>query len=135
MKKLLLPFFVIFTCCLANAQEVPEKANVIVITLSDSATAINKTSKTLEEKKYTIKKGKKPSLLMTEPKAIKNGRIYLNAEVKGAEVWLSGKIIYTGQDNAIIEHKGKEGSVSMNAWEELSKVSKAFGGKIRYEIK
>jgi hypothetical protein len=135
MKKQFLFLIIIFTSAFGHAQEAPQKANTIIITFPDSNAVVNKLTKILENKGYVWKKTKNPAVIVTEPKTLKNTRILLNAEVKGPDVLLSGKIVLAGQTNMNIENKGREGASSMNAWEEMNKVAKAFGVKLRYEIK
>lgn len=135
MKNLffILVLFIGFT---ASAQEIPAKANTITITLPDSSGINDKIQKVFSSKDYTTGQAKGTSTIHTNPKTLKNNtRITLYARPQGADVILTGKIVIAGQSNMPIEYKGAKGSNSMIAWEEMEKVAKAFGGKIKYEVK
>jgi hypothetical protein len=137
MKKLFLLFTIIaFTNILGVAQDIPAKTNTIVITLSDSLKMNEKVSKVFTSKDYTINAGKNPNIIATGAKTLKNNtRVSMNAQIKGAEIVLTGKIVVAGQGNINIEYKGTKGTPIMIAWEELDKIAKAFGGKVKYEVR
>ncbi|GAL85839.1 hypothetical protein MYP_3068 [Sporocytophaga myxococcoides] len=137
MKKIILLMFFCLLGTLGFSQAIPEKANTIVITLPDSNGVLDKVKEVFLEKDYTLKAGKGTSKVVTNPKTLKGGktRVNLIAEIKGAEVWLSGNISIAAQDGMKIEYKGNKGTPIMDAWEELEKVAKAFGKKMKYEVK
>lgn len=137
MKNLLSLFFLTFLASLTYAQEIPAKANTIVIRLSDSSNVQEKVITTLSSRDFEVKNpGKNPSLVTTDPKTLKNkARISLSAQIDGAEIVLKGTILIAGQGNLPIEYKGNKGTPSMVSWEEMDKVAKALGGQIRYEVK
>lgn len=137
MRNLVLLFaFIVFTNVLGNAQNIPAKSNAIVVTFPDSNKVSDKIVKVLTGKEYTINQGKNPSNITTAAKTLKsNTRVVWNAQLKGAEVVLTGKIVVAGQGSMTIEYKGTKGTPMMNAWEEMDKIAKAFGGKMSYEIK
>ncbi len=136
MKKLLLSFIIAFTTLLGYAQGIPEKTSTIIITMPDSNTVNEKVLKVLTSKDYTINKGKNPLLITTAPKSLKgNVRVVLNAQLKGADIILTGKIVIAAQGGMAVEYKGTKGTPIMNAWEEMDKIAKAFGGKVAYRIK
>jgi len=122
---------------LGFSQAIPDKANTIVITLPDSNGVYDKVMEVLTEKDYTIRAGKGTSKLATSPKTLKGEktRVSLVAEIKGAEVWLSGNIVVAAQGGMKIEYKGNKGTPIMDAWDEMEKVAKAFGRKLKYEVK
>jgi hypothetical protein len=137
MKKIILLMFFALIGTLGFSQAIPEKANTIVITLPDSNGVNDKVKEIFLEKDYTIRGGKATSKVATNPKTLKGGktRVSLVAEIKGAEVWLSGNISVAAQDGMRIEYKGNKGTPIMDAWEEMEKVAKAFGKKLKYEVK
>ncbi len=136
MKRLITTLLLGLIFHFSHAQEAPEKANTVIISYTDSAGALSKVQKVLEDKGYTIKKSSKPTIITTEAKTLKNNsRISLAAESKGKDVLLTGNIVVVAQGNMRIENKGKKGTPLANAWEELDKVAKSLGGKISYEIK
>ena len=135
MKKLLLLSIVAFTTVLGYAQG-PEKANAIIITMPDSNTISDKVLKILTSKDYTINKGKNASIITTAPKTLKsNTRVVLNAQLKGVDIILTGKVVIAAQGSMTVDNKGTKGTPIMNAWEEMDKIAKAFGGKVKYELK
>lgn len=136
MKNFLLFVFIIFAGQAAFAQTVPDKANTIVITLPDSNGVNEKVVKVFTSKDFTVKGSKTSPKISTGPKTLKgNTRVALVAEIKGADVMLSGNIVVAAQGGMRVEYKGNKGTPIMNAWEEMDKVAKAFGGKIKYEVK
>ncbi len=133
MRNLLLLIAFVMISTAGYSQSVPLKSNAIVITLSDSNTVSEKISKVLEGKDYTVNTGKNNTLI-TAPKTLKNGaRVSYSFQSKGADVILTGKIVVAGQSNMIIEYTDKKGTPIMNGWEEMDKIAKALGGKIKYE--
>ena len=137
MKHLLLLILTVFIGTWAYSQGIPEKANTIIITLPDSNQVQEKVLKALSDRDFPVTKPAKGATRITPGvKTVKNNtRVGLTADIKGAEVILTGKIIITGQGNLNIEYKGSKGTPIMNAWEEMDKVAKALGGKIKYEVK
>lgn len=137
MKNLLLLAFITFMSTFGYAQEVPDKANTIIVTLPDSNNVHDKVLKVLTNKGYTVNaRGNKPKKITTEAKTLKNkSRMSLATELKGNEVVLTGNIVVVGQGDMRIEHKGKKGTAIMDAWEEMEKVAKSMGGKVSYEVK
>ena len=136
MKHFILAILLVFTSVLTYAQSAPEKANAIIITMPDSATLNDKITKVLTSKDYTVNKGKAPILFTTSAKTLKNNtRVVLNVQTKGADIILTGVIAIAGQAGMKIENKGAKGTPLMIAWEEMDKVAKAFGGKLKYETK
>jgi hypothetical protein len=137
MKHLLLVLLLAFATTLVYSQEPPAKANTITITLTDSTNINAKVLKVLNSKDYTIKNADKASsVINTEPKTLKNNtRVTFIIKIKGAEITLTGKIVIATQGSTNIEYKGAKGTPIMTAWEEMDKVAKALGGKMKYEIK
>jgi hypothetical protein len=136
MKNILLLFILTFVYTSGNAQGVPEKANTIIITLADTNTINEKILKVLTGKDYPVKSNKASSSILAGPKTLKNNtRVSLNAQIKGAEIILTGKILIATEGSKVIEYKGAKGTPIMAAWEEMDKVAKALGGKVRYEVK
>jgi hypothetical protein len=135
MKNLLLLFLLAFANVLAYAQGVPEKAKTIIITMPDSNMVSEKVIKVLTGRDYTIPNaGKTSSVITTAPKTLKNNtRVVYNAQIKGAEIALTGKMVVAGQSSMTIEYKGAKGSPIMSGWEEMDKIAKALGGKVKYE--
>jgi hypothetical protein len=136
MKKLLLLLIVTFVGISVYAQ-IPEKANTITITLPDSNNVNEKILKVLNSKDYTLKSGEKnATVINTAPKTLKNNtRVSLNIQVKGTDLILTGMILIATEGSKRIEYKGTKGTPIMSAWEEMDKVAKAFGGKMKYEVK
>jgi hypothetical protein len=134
MKNLLLVFFLAFTTVAAYAQ-VPEKAKTIIITMPDSNAVSDKVIKVLTSRDYTVQAaGKTPSVITTAAKTLKtNARVIYTAQLKGADVLLTGRIVVAGQSSMIIEYKGAKGTPIMTGWEEMEKIAKALGGKVKYE--
>jgi hypothetical protein len=134
MKNLLLLLLITFASVSAYSQ-IPEKANTITVTLPDSATVNEKVLKVLASKDYTIKDANK-SVINTTAKTLKgNTRVSISAKIKGAEVSLTGLILIATEGSKRVEYKGAKGTPFMNAWEEMDKVAKALGGKVKYEVK
>ncbi len=135
MKNYLLLNLLLFMFNISYSQEIPAKANTIVIAMPDSNNLNKKIMDVLAHNGYTIKSTSKvSSVTSTEPKTLKNTRLTLNATTKGREVFLKGQIFIAGQESLNLEYKGNKGTPIMNAWEEMEKVAKAMGGKLRYEI-
>ncbi len=134
MKNLLLVFLLAFTTVTVYAQ-VPEKAKTIIITLPDSNTVADKVTKVLTSRDYTVQAaGKTPSVITTAAKTLKtNARVIYTAQIKGADVLLTGRMVVAGQSSMIIEYKGAKGTPIMTGWEEMEKIAKALGGKVKYE--
>lgn len=136
MKNLLIVFILTFIYVTAYSQDIPAKANTITITLPDSNNVNEKISKVLTSKDYQVSASKSSSEISTAPKTLKNNtRVTLYAKIKGTEVVLTGKIVIAAQGSMPIEYKGNKGTPIMNAWEEMDKVAKALGGKVKYEVK
>jgi hypothetical protein len=136
MKSILSLFLLVFISVAAYGQEIPVKANTIVITLADTSHLRETILKVLAEKDYTVKNtAKASSTIFTNAKTLKNCRVSLITDVKGSEVLLTGNIVVVGQGNMRIENKGAKGTPILAAWEEMDKVAKAFGGKLKYEIR
>jgi hypothetical protein len=137
MKKTLLLALFCLIGIAGFSQGIPEKANTIIITYPDSNRVYDKVMSVLTEKEYIVKGNKSTTKIITSPKTLKGGktRVSLVVEIKGAEVWLSGNIVVAAQDNLKIEYKGNRGTPIMDAWEEMDKVGKALGRKLKYEVK
>jgi hypothetical protein len=137
MKNLLFLFLMVFVTTVGYTQEVPDKSNTIIITLSDSATAADKVKKAFTSRDHTVNApGKDATIITTAAKTLKNGaRVSFSAQLKGKDVILTGKIMIAGQSNMVIVYGGKKGTPFMNGWEEMDKIAKEIGGKIRYEKK
>ena len=136
MKNLLLLFILTLVYATGYTQDIPAKANTITITLPDSNTVNEKLSKILTSKDYQVKTDKASSEISTAPKTLKNNtRVTLNAKIKGPEVVLTGRIVIAAQGSMPIEYKGNKGTPIMIAWEEMDKIAKALGGKVKYEVK
>ena len=133
-QKITLFFIFIFLHTFSQAQGIPDMANTIVITLKDSTTAREKVLKTFSFQGYTFKNPNKATKVISiDPKTLKNKtRVGFYAEVKGAEVFLTGKIVFTGQEGITIQHKGEKGTHARYAWEEMDKIAKAIGGTLAY---
>lgn len=119
---------------MSQAQGIQDMANTIIITLNDSTTARDKVLKTFSSQGYTVKNPNKVTkTVSTDPKTLKSKtRVGFNGEIKGAEVILTGKILFAGQEGIIIQHKGEKGTHALNAWQEMEKLAKAMGGTISY---
>lgn len=135
MKNLLLLFVITFISSMGYTQGIPEKANTITITLADSNAVKEKVLKVFSGKDYPIAKNSSSSI-STGAKTLKNNtRVLFNAQLQGAEVILTGSISIAGQGGMPIVNKGVKGSNSMIAWEEMTKIAKALGGSVKYEVK
>ena len=137
MKKLILLFVIsTFALTLGYAQQVPEKSTTIVSTQADSIGLKEKVLKVLADKGYTLLSTKNPQVISTAAKTLKGGaRVQYNIQIKCADIFISGKIPVSGQAGAVISYQGKKGTPIMDGWEEMDKIAKALGGKIRYELK
>ena len=132
MKKLFFLFVFAFMSVLAYSQSAPEKANTIIITLPDSNTASAKVIKALQARDYTA--SEKNKVITTAARTLKNGaRVSYNAQLKGTEVYLTGKILVAGQTNMVIANQGAKGTPILNGWEEMEKIAKEIGGKVQYK--
>ena len=119
-----------------NAQQVPEKSNAIIITMSDSIGLKEKVLKVLADKDYTVNSGKTAKFIATAPKTLKNGtRVSYNFQFNGATIIMTGGLPVAGQSTQKIVYQGKKGTPVMNGWEEMDKIAKTFGGKLSYETK
>lgn len=136
-KTLFFLILLTFVGTLGYSQDIPEKANTAVITVGEADDAKEKVKKAFSKMGYNVKPDKKnPDLLITDIKTIKNNtRVFFNAEFVGSEVILTGKINVAGQGNMAIENKGKKGTASLIAWEEMEKVSKSLGEEVKYEVR
>jgi hypothetical protein len=135
-KKILILFFIMFSIIRIHAQTIPEKANTIIITMPDSAAAREKVLKVLADRGYTASPGKTSSVISSPPKTLKNGaRVGYNFQMKGKEIILTGTLPVAGQPNMNISYNGNKGTPIMNGWEEMDKIAKALGGKVKYEKK
>jgi hypothetical protein len=135
MKNLFLLFIIAFANSYGLAQDIPAKANTITITLPDSNNVSDKLVDVLTKKDFIIKSADK-SGVSTTAKTLKNSsRISLDAKIKGTDIVLKGMILIASQSSMPIEYKGAKGTPIMNAWEEMDKVAKALGGKVKYEVK
>lgn len=139
MKKLFLLLFIAIVANTSFAQTVPDKANTIIIamSMSDSNAVKEKVMKVLEDRDYKVRPNNKaPQTITTVPKTLKeNARVSFIADIKGTEIYLTGFMSIAAQNGMRIEYKGKKGTPIMTAWEEMEKVAKAFGGKMKYEVK
>jgi hypothetical protein len=137
MKKQLLVLLIIFTGTLGYAQNIFPKSNTIVITTSDSTDLSEKILRILMKNNYIVKDLNKTSKdITTEIKLVKGDtKVSLNTKIKGAEIILTGKVNIPTQGNRPIEYKGNKGTPIMNAWDEMEKMAKAFGGKLKYETR
>lgn len=135
IQNVLLLFLFVMLVGNSYAQNIPEKANTIIVTVDGDAA--DKVNKVLTKQGFTVKQDKKnPSLYNTDPKTIKNNtRVALSAEVNGNEVVIKGRITATGQSSLPIEYKGAKGTAAMNAWEEMEKAAKALGTNVKYEVR
>lgn len=120
-----------------QAQEIPEKANTVLLTFNDSTNLSVKLTKALEQNDYLVKNVKKSRVhISSEPKTLKsNARVAIIGDISGYVISLSAKMVYTGQEAVKVEHNGKKGTPVMMAWEEMEKVAKSLGGKVSYERK
>lgn len=134
LQKIKLVLLLICLHTFAQAQGIQDMANTIIITLKDSTTARDKAIKTFSSLGYTVKNPSKVTKnVSTDAKTLKNKtRVGFNAEIKGAEVVLTGKILFAGQEGIVIQHKGEKGTHALNAWDEMEKIAKAFGGSLAY---
>ena len=134
MKHLLIACLFFLTINL-YAQQVPEKANTLLITFGDSSNLATKVIKAYEQNDYLVKNPKKSTVrIASDPKTLKaNTRVALLGDIKGTVVSLTARLVYTGQDAVKVEFNGKKGTPVMMAWEEMEKVAKSLGGKISYE--
>lgn len=137
MKKLLFLLLMTFFTTIGYAQEVPDKANTIIITLTDSVTAADKVKKAFTSRDYAIAAaGKDATIINTVAKTLKGGaRVGYTAQLKGKDVILTGRILVAGQSSMLILYGGKKGTPFMDGWEEMDKIAKSIGGKIKYEKK
>jgi hypothetical protein len=137
MKKQLFVLLILLTGTLGYAQNIFPKSNTIIITTSDSTDLSEKILRILIKNNYIVKDLNKASKdITTEIKLIKNDtKLSLNAKIKGAEIILTGKVAIPTQGNRPIEYKGNKGTPIMNAWDEMEKMAKAFGGKLKYETR
>jgi hypothetical protein len=137
MKKLILLLnILIFSTGLGYAQQIAEKSNAIITTQPDSIGLREKVLKVLADKDYTVSSGKTAAIITTAVKTLKNGtRVTYSFQTKGADIIITGKISVAAQGAMIISYQGKKGTPIMNGWEEMDKIARAFGGKIRYEQK
>lgn len=135
MKNVILPILLFVLGLSATvAQNVPEKAGSIVITMPDSSGLKEKITKVIADKDYTVASGKSAAIITTAAKTLKNGtRVLYNFQMKGADIILTGALPVAGQSAMKIAYQGKKGTAIMNGWEEMEKIAKAFGGSISYK--
>lgn len=119
------------------AQQIPEKANTLLIIFADSTNLSAKVITALEKNDYAVKNLKKSLVhISSEPKTLKsNTRVALTADLNGKVISLTGRLVYTGQEPVKVEYNGKKGTPVMMAWEEMQKVAKTLGGVVSYERK
>ena len=119
------------------AQSIPEKANTMLVTFSDSNNLSTKLVTAFEKNNYIVKNLKKSRVHITsEPKSLKaNTRVAMTADLSGYVIALSARLVYTGQDPVKVEYNGKKGTPVLIGWEEMEKVAKSLEGVITYERK
>lgn len=137
MKHLFsLLFLFLFSILTGYSQDVPEKANTIIVTVSDSLTIKEKIESILEGKGYTVNQGKSSTLITTAPRTLKNGtRVSFKFEVKGSEVFITGFLPVAGQSGTQISYQGNKGTPMMNGWEEMTKIAKELKSPLKYDKK
>ena len=125
-----------FTTMIGFAQDIPEKANTIVITQPDSIGLKEKVIKALTGRGHTINSGKTATTITTVSNTMKNGtRVGFAVQIKGVDIILTGKLPIAGQAPQNIVYQGKKGTPIMNGWEEMEKIAKAIGGAVKYETR
>ena len=122
----------------AYAQEVPKKANTILITVADSGdTAWKNTAKILVEQGFVIKNSDgELGTLSTEPKSLK-GRAIISLSVlaQGHIITLTGQMVVPGLSSLAspVDYRGMSGSPALLAWQKMQQVAEAYaGGKVQY---
>jgi hypothetical protein len=137
MKNLLvLLFMMAFGTITGYTQDVPEKANTVIVKVSDSITIREKIVSLLESKGYSVNSAKTAKVITTAPRTLKNGtRVVYSFNVKGPEVFVTGSLPVAGQPGTQIAYKGNKGTPMMNGWEEMTKIAKELKGTIKYEVK
>ena len=133
MKKLLVLISLFASITMSFAQA-PEKATTVIVTMTDSVGLREKITKVLTDRGYTISSGKTATIITTAPRTLKNdARVAYFLEIKGKEIFITGKLPIAGQSAFPIANQGKKGTPILNGWEEMEKIAKAFGVAIRYQ--
>jgi len=135
MKKLVIPILLaLYTFTYSIAQNTPDKASSIIITMPDSNGLKAKITKVIADKDYTVGPGKVASIINTAAKTLKNGtRVAFVFQMTGADIILTGTLPVAGQASMKITNQGKKGTPIYNGWEEMEKIAKAFGGTVSYK--
>lgn len=133
MKKLIL-FICLLCMSLIGYAQAPEKATTIVVSMSDSIGLREKVLKVIADRGYTVSSAKTAAIISTAGKTLKNdARVAYYFQIKGKEIFITGKLPVAGQANFPIANQGKKGTPSAYGWEEMEKIAKVFAGGIRYE--
>lgn len=144
MKLITFLIFLFFYGSL-SAQEIPKKANVIIITdtLSQEQ-SYNKITEILFEYGYGIQNFDRPvGTITTTLKPIKGATVKLNFLIKDNKVSVRGDFLGPSVElydvinnrSSVIENRGMNGSPAKNAWDELCKITDQVPGKKEYLIK
>ncbi len=147
MIKTVIVFSIIFLCFPIQAQEVPKKANTVIITDTLSQQILfSKVSDLLFEYGYGIHNSDKQSgTITTTEKPYKNGVIKLNFLIKDNRMILRGDFrsdisleLYgvTSEPTWMsIENRGQKNSAGRNAWDEMIRFVSALPGSKEFVLR
>lgn len=136
MKKVFFLFIGFVFSGFLSLGQAPEKANTIVLTMSDSIGLNDKVMKVLKSRGYTSSSAKNATTIITTARTLKNGaRVQYTFKLKGNEITLTGILPIAGQPPRPIANQGNKGTPVFNGWEEMDKIAKEFGVKIKYEVR
>jgi hypothetical protein len=145
MKKLIFALSAFLISIFLIAQEIPKKANTIIITDSLSQEQFfSKINDILFESGYGILNSDKGSgTITTTPKPIKAGSVKLNILIKDKKVSIRGELQGFSMDLGgiidnsplIIDYRGMKNSPTMKAWDEMFGIAQLISGTKEYLIK
>lgn len=147
MKKIVLAMFVCLFSASLSAQEVPKKANYIVISdsLSQAENFSLVTDLLFEHGYGVLNSDRESGIISTTEKDFKNGSIKLNIQAKDGKLSFRGDYIsnISFSLNGVtassswtnISNIGQRNSVTQNAWNEMQKIINALPGEKEYLIR
>jgi hypothetical protein len=137
--------FLIATSIISLSQEIPPKANTIVIidSLSQEQFYYKITDILFESGYGVLSSDKVAGTITTTPKPIKAGTVKLNILIKNKKVYIRGELQWlaidlggvTDNSPMVIDYKGMKNSPAMKAWNEMKNIADQIPGKKEYLIK
>jgi hypothetical protein len=145
MKATLIFILAVAPLLTTIGQEIPKKANTIIISTSLSKDQLyGRITEILFENGYGILNSDKSiATITTTNKPIKAGAVKLNFLIKDSKVSVRGDLYgisieingVTDNGPSIVDFRGMKGSPALNAWNEMQKIADLIPGTKVYLIK